>query len=208
LNPGPDEIRFNIPGPGVHIIRLASPLTVTDPVTIEGYSQPKNNGFPGRATPNTLTNGDNAELLIALDGGGGNFSALIFTGGAPNSVVRGLVINNFSFNAAIVLQSSSNVVEGCFIGTDATGKVASGNGGGIRTFFSPGTRIGGDTPAARNIISGNLGHGLQIDVNSTANLVQGNFIGIDATGTNALPNTSDAIFINNGAHNTVIGGTN
>jgi hypothetical protein len=206
-NPGGDTIQFNIPGTGVHTIRLLSTLNVTDPVRIEGYSQPKNDGSGGRASPNTLPDGNNAVLLIELDGGGGNFSALSFTAGGSNSSVRGLVINRFPSSPAIVMQTTSNVVEGCFIGTDATGTVALGNGGGVRMFFSPGTRIGGATAAARNIISGNLGIGVQIDVNSTGNLVQGNFIGTDATGTNALANANEGIFINNGAHFSVIGGS-
>lgn len=207
-NPGGDIIRFNIPGPGVHTIRLASPLNVTGPVIIDGYSQPKHDGSGGAASSNTLPDGNNAVLLIELDGNGASFSALTFTGGGSNSTVRGLIINRFSSSAAISLQTSSNVIEGCFIGTDATGTVARGNGGGVRAFFSPGNRIGGATPAARNIISGNLGIGLQIDVNSIGNVVQGNFIGTDATGTNALANAADAIFINNGSHNSVIGGSN
>src|SRR5262249_39505577 len=39
--PGADTIAFNIPGDGVHTIKPASALpAVTDPVTIDGYTQP------------------------------------------------------------------------------------------------------------------------------------------------------------------------
>src|SRR5438445_1734252 len=45
---GPDFIDFNIPGAGVHTISPTSALpTITDPVTIDGYSQPS-------ASPNSL----------------------------------------------------------------------------------------------------------------------------------------------------------
>ncbi len=37
----PDEIHFNIAGPGPHTIRPTSELpTITDPVMIDGYTQP------------------------------------------------------------------------------------------------------------------------------------------------------------------------
>ncbi|MFQ5607639.1 MAG: hypothetical protein ACE5GA_06810, partial [Candidatus Zixiibacteriota bacterium] len=39
-NPGSDLIHFNIPGGGVHTIQPLTPLpTITDPVTIDGYTQ-------------------------------------------------------------------------------------------------------------------------------------------------------------------------
>ena len=44
--PGPDEIRFNIPGPGPFTIIPQTALpTVSDPVVIDGTTQP---GFAGR----------------------------------------------------------------------------------------------------------------------------------------------------------------
>jgi hypothetical protein len=61
--PGADEIRFNIPGSGVRKIevnRIGLP-EITDPVTIDGYTQPG-------ASPNTLGIGNNAVILIQLDG--------------------------------------------------------------------------------------------------------------------------------------------
>ena len=62
-NPGLDTIDFDIPGAGVHTISPASALpTITDPVVIDGYTQPG-------ASPNTLAVGDDAVLLIDLDGG-------------------------------------------------------------------------------------------------------------------------------------------
>ena len=72
----------NIPGDGVHTISLTSALPdITDPVTIDGYTQPG-------ATPNTLAVGDNAVLEIELDGHlvGGTGTALTILAG--NSTVR------------------------------------------------------------------------------------------------------------------------
>jgi hypothetical protein len=60
--PGAEVISFNFSGSGVQTINLSSPLpTITDAVTIDGYSQPG-------ASPNTLPVGNNAVLLIELNG--------------------------------------------------------------------------------------------------------------------------------------------
>src|SRR5580765_1467198 len=60
-NPGLDLVSFNIPGGGVHTISVTSGLpSITDPVTIDGYTQPG-------SSANTLVAGDNAVLLIEID---------------------------------------------------------------------------------------------------------------------------------------------
>ena len=62
LGLGPDVIVFNVAGIGVHTITLASPLpAIVESVEINGYSQPG-------ALENTLADGDDAVLLIELDG--------------------------------------------------------------------------------------------------------------------------------------------
>src|SRR5215470_583403 len=59
---GADVIQFAITGSGVKTITLASPLPdITDTVTINGYTQ-------GVASANTLAVGDNAVLLVVIDG--------------------------------------------------------------------------------------------------------------------------------------------
>jgi hypothetical protein len=71
--------------------------------------------------------------------------------------------------------------------------------------------IGGTLPSAGNVISGNGGDGILIQVDlrftgvPTNNLIQGNLIGTDKTGTVALGN-DDGIAIQGGNH-TTIGGT-
>jgi CSLREA domain-containing protein len=109
--------------------------------------------------------------------------------------------------------STGNLVLGNFIGTDITGAVALPAsvpgyccGGGIDIEASNNT-VGGTSPEGRNIISGSDGIGLRI-VGDTAqgNLVHGNFIGTDVTGTISLGNTSDGVRIQNGPSNNTIGG--
>ena len=92
--------------------------------------------------------------------------------------------------------SSSNTVQANFIGTDATGMLALGNGGSGSgagmVVTGSGNLIGGTVPGAGNVISGNPSDGLDIVIGSTAdsvnNLVQGNFIGVAADGVTPLGN--------------------
>jgi hypothetical protein len=171
-------------------------------VVIDGYTQPG-------ASPNTNgpSLGTNAVLMIELDGSraGAGTDGLLIT--ADNSTVRGLVINRFSWYG-IFIGSGGNVIEGNFIGTDVTGSAGLGNGAGVPIFSASGNTIGGTTAGARNVISGNEGYGVGIFDSSTGNLVQGNFIGTDATGTVDLGNSAYGVVIYySGASNNIIGGT-
>jgi hypothetical protein len=196
---GLDTIAFNIPGTGAQTITpLAVLPTIIDPVIVDGYTQPG-------ASPNTLANGDNAVLLVELNGSGlSNAKGLVIDSGG--STVRGLVINRFGSDA-IEIHSNGNLIEGNFIGTNAAGTSALPNGNGIVAGFggSPSNNmIGGTTPAARNLISGNTAYGVSVDF--SGNVVQGNFIGIDVTGVAALGNGDSGVFVG-GSGNTVGGAT-
>ena len=96
---------------------------------------------------------------------------------------------------------------GNFIGTDATGSADLGNGRyGVNVSGAAGNTIGGTAGGARNVISGNDAEGVRIQgVGATGNLVAGNSIGTDATGTADLGNAVDGVFLAS-AGNTV-GGT-
>lgn len=201
---GADTIAFTIPGVGVRTIRPTSALPKIDDVTIDGYTQ------PGSA-PNTLANGDNAVLRIELDGSLASPGASGLWLGARNTV-RGLVINRFG-DAAMLLQGTldsfsqeivaENVIEGNFLGTDVTGALARPNQGGGVIISSAGNRLGGDTPAARNLISGNSGNGVGISAtNGTPawdNAIVGNLIGTNAAGNARLPNLGRGVVMCCGA---------
>ena len=76
---------------------------------------------------------------------------------------------------------TGNTVAGNYIGTDVTGTLAIPNGGGGVYVAGPTNTIGGTTAAARNVISGNNGFGVQISgTSATGNTVDGNYIGISA----------------------------
>jgi hypothetical protein len=103
--------------------------------------------------------------------------------------------------------ATGNRIEGNFIGTDATGRTDVGNSDtGIGILGASKNFIGGTNALARNIIAGNDKSGVSMDSNSVANVVRGNFIGLDATGTNALANGFSGVSVLAGTNN-VIGGT-
>ena len=78
--------------------------------------------------------------------------------------------------------SRGNVVEGNYIGTDATGQVALGNPIGVDILGATSNLIGGTSPAEGNVISGNAQVGVWIHWAATGNRVLGNWIGTDPTG--------------------------
>jgi hypothetical protein len=109
-------------------------------------------------------------------------------------------------------QGSNDVIEGNFIGTDASGARSLGNYNGIVAQFATNLTVGGMSAGAGNVISGN-GTGIS-EGYSPGTVIQGNFIGTDASGTritdgagNPLnPGFSVGILASDGAEAT-IGGT-
>lgn len=206
-----DTINFNIPGTGVHVINVGSPSSfgaggplpkIIKPVVINGYSQPGSH-------PNTLAHGDDAMAIIELRGSdaGEGADGVVLDGG--NSTLTGLVINTFSGNG-VVLNSGGNMISGNFIGTDATGNNPGPGNGGDGVLINQGEQgspcgptsgnlvagnlIGGNSPAAGNVISFNRRNGIEIVVQP--NVIDGNLIkdngknngdsGIEITGTLVL----------------------
>lgn len=187
---GADLIVFNLPGIGVKTITLASPLpSIVDSVTIDGYSQPG-------ALENTLVDGDDAVLLVELDGTNLAPGSSVLEVLGNGTTIRGLVINRAAAatGAAIVLgDTGGHVIQGNFVGTNAAGDAASPNDTGIRV-SSPNNLVGGDFPAARNLISGNAQNGVVVD-GGDDNAIRGNFIGTDRNGTAALGNGRSGIYL-------------
>ena len=178
-----DTITFSIAGAGVHTITPATPLeTITNAVTIDGYTQPG-------SSPNTNGPGlpDDSVHLIELNGsnsGGGNGQAAIRIQGNFAFIVRGLVINRAP-SSGIQVITANGIVEGCFLGVDPTGLIGRSNTYGVLVESATNVRIGGELPAERNVISANgsaqLAYGC-LSAGGTAHAIQGNFLGVDATG--------------------------
>ncbi len=200
-----ERITFNIGGGGQQTIVLDGALgplpEVTNPVFIDGASQPGYSGTP----------------LIEIDGTNVNDPlpprnlGLYITAG--HSLVRGLVINNFSYGGIGLNEVGENLVIGNYIGTEPDGVTAAPNLYGVIICSSDNNQIGGVNTIDRNLISGNDDDGINIcqlpgGVYPVAdgNVIQGNIIGLDITGDAMLGNGDDGIKIED-AINTLIGGT-
>ncbi|MGH8883073.1 MAG: hypothetical protein ACRD0P_37985, partial [Stackebrandtia sp.] len=195
---GADTIAFDIPGTGPHTIQPTSPLpTITDAVTIDGYSE------PGAA----VATNPPATLMIELDGTNAGAGADGLTITAAGSTVKGLVINRFSDKGIFITGggATGNTIEGNYIGTDVTGEIDRGNGEGVTVFLPGATNtIGGSTTAARNVISGNGFAGVLL-IATSGQVVRGNYIGTDDDGNTDLGNGNGVY--TDGASGAVVGGT-
>ena len=106
--------------------------------------------------------------------------------------------------------TEGNIVAGNFIGTDVTGTRSLGIAGdGV--FLAEGAssnRIGGTTASARDVISGNGWDGVDFgDSGTTCNVVEGDYIGTDVSGSKSLGNAASGVAILAGATNNLVGGT-
>lgn len=96
---------------------------------------------------------------------------------------------------------TGTTIQGNLIGTDVTGTNKIPNGNGVQA-IGLNILIGGPTPGARNVISGNQGDGVYS--RGAGNKVQGNYIGTDITGTLPLGNDGNGVIA---GENALIGGT-
>jgi hypothetical protein len=196
-NGGLDTIAFNIVGAGVHTISPGSVLpTINDSVRIDGWTQ----GGPGYT----------GVPLIELNGAGAGPSVSGLRIIAGSSLVQGLIINRFDGHGILLENRGSNAIYGNYIGTNAQGDAALGNGNsGIMIDGASDNRfnqIGVTDPTRRNVISGNGIHGIvMFRSGARDNAVENNYIGTNAAGTAALGNANSGVALDGGAHHNRIG---
>ncbi|MBC7818685.1 MAG: DUF4347 domain-containing protein, partial [Planctomycetaceae bacterium] len=130
-------------------------------------------------------------------------------GGTTASAGNVLSGNNDTGITITGAAATGNLVQGNFIGTNAAGTAVIANGvdGILINSNAANNTIGGTTTPARNVISGNVDDGVELDTGATGNIVRGNFIGTDITGTANLGNQSDGVLVNASTTNNQIGGT-
>jgi hypothetical protein len=181
---GADTITFAIPTAGVPQIAPATNLpAISTTIVLDGTTQSP----AGRVELSGTTT-----VWLSLTGNG--------------STVRGLVIHGFTSSAINVAGSGGHVVEGNYIGTDVAGTSGASAGATGVDITSSGNRVGGFTADTGNLISGNA-TGINIHgAGAASNEIVGNWIGTDATGKAALPNSGIGIVAFVAGANT-IGGT-
>jgi hypothetical protein len=184
---GSDTIAFNIDANSdagcnsttkVCTIKPASLFdNITSQLTIDGYSQTG-------SSPNTLLVGDDAKLLIELDAT--NVSPAFRLEGPTilGSTIKGLAITHLAGVGILITDGSgNNTIAGNFIGVNVSATASSFVGTAFAVDVesaSNANTIGGTTPAARNVLSGN---GTIITVSGCNNaVIQGNYINIDKDG--------------------------
>ncbi|UCF36193.1 MAG: CSLREA domain-containing protein, partial [Acidobacteriota bacterium] len=170
VDPGLDEITFTA-GIGTLSPQLSLPA-IKSAVILDGLSERQDK--------------------VEIDGSGlraDTFGGVIDLRGG-SSVVFGLVINR-SPRPGISLRSGGHTVEECFIGTDRSGTVPLENSANGITVYSSDNILRG------NVLSGNRGDGIELNSSATfsgvkaiadRNLIVGNWIGTDSSGTIAIPN--------------------
>jgi hypothetical protein len=181
---------IHITGPGATGNWIYGNFLGTDPTGTQALSSSEGVLIDAGATQNLIgTNGD----------------------GVNDTAKRNLLSGNLFAGVQITGQgTSNNAVAGNFIGTDVTGTIALGTQLTVGVQIDSGAAsntIGGTAAGAGNVISGNAGLGVFINgAGSPGNLVQGNKIGTDPTGTAALGNAGGGVQITNGADSNTIGG--
>lgn len=198
--PGKDVILFNIGGAGPHVIQVGGdglPLIFED-IDIDGSSQV---GYSW----------ENPQIVI--DGVNANLGSVGIDLATDNSLVRGLSVINFLENAAgdrgfgirITGGGNGNTIAGNFVGLGPDGTSANPNFVGIKLeIFATNNTIGGTTANDRNVVSGNSETGIHIDL-SLFNFVTGNYVGVDKSGMNSVPNLFGVV-VSESASNTIGGG--
>lgn len=186
-NPGVDTITFNI-GSGQQTLPLTSNLpTITDPVIIDGTTQP---GYAGTPLIRFTPGAGGITSLINITGGGSTIKALSF------AFFSGITGNN----GMIVLASNNNVVTACHSGT--------GSGNTQVYITGANNRVGGSTAPDRNFFYGNTSSRENVivrGVSATGNRITGNVFGTTPAGVRQT-NSGKHILIED-APNNFVGGS-
>ena len=104
--------------------------------------------------------------------------------------------------------SVRNVIEGNYIGTDRDGENALGNDIGVFIDSGCSNRVGGNSPASMNVISGNRSAGVELRSGARGNMIQRNIIGADAGVVDSLANSNGGVRVNGSPANWIGGRTN
>jgi len=147
----------------------------------------------------------NGDFGVRIDGGAQN-NTIGGASPAMRNVISGNTLSGVALNGSA---TTGNTLVGNYIGLAMDGFTSLPNQNDGITIWGGayGNNIGGTTAGARNVISGNYGYGITIDDSGTNNnVISGNYIGLDASGTTARGSSYGGIRITDGAQGTIIGG--
>ncbi|MEJ2627999.1 MAG: hypothetical protein P8078_05550, partial [bacterium] len=138
----------------------------------------------------------------------GFYGIQIRTGGKGNIIGPGNIISGNNSNGILIAGSDcdSTTIIGNYIGTDISGtrRIGFQHYGISIQDKSQHNIIGGNIPEERNVICGNEYHGIEIYGDSTDNnIIQGNYIGINAAGTDTIGNGRGISLTDGTQHNQI-----
>ncbi len=161
--------------------------------------------YIGTDASGTLDIGNLRHGVVLYDGVQGN--RIGGTGTGQGNIISGNSRAGIVIDGNGLATTTANVIAGNYIGVDVTGTAALGNGtSGVEIFdMASGNTVGGLAAAAGNVISGQGQYGIVIS-NADGNTIRRNFVGTDASGTAAIGNGTDGIWVFQ-SDNTIIGGS-
>src|SRR5581483_1113507 len=136
--------------------------------------------------------------------GGAQSNTIGGSGGARN-VISGNGNQGIGISGS---NTNNNSVKGNYIGLNSAGTIAISNTyAGVTIFGAAGSNTIGGSARSRNVISGNGNQGITISGSNTkSNKVFSNYIGLNAAGSAAIPNTYSGVEIYDAASVNIIGG--
>lgn len=136
----------------------------------------------GTAALANAGNGITIETNVNTVGGNTSGKRNVISGNTSD----GVLIGSFSIGGG-----TDNVVQGNYIGTNAAGTAALGNGiNGVHVVDSSNTIVGGSNAGEGNVISAHKGSGVLLEASggTVSGNIEGNFIGTNAAGTAGIGN--------------------
>ena len=127
--------------------------------------------------------------------------------GGTSASHRNVIVGNSGYGI-YVLNATSTLIQGNYVGINPDGTTANGNSSSGILVVAYDTTIGGSSAGARNVISGNGEKGIDTQSATASTTIQGNYIGLNASGTSAVINGASQQGIRIQGSGAVIGGSN
>ena len=179
-NPALKKIVFNIAGGCPRNITLLTPLpAITQPVSIEGYTQPG-------AVPNEASDGFDGIVCVFLLGGANNIATglHLLTDSADEAMsISGLGFYSFGSEGVRISGPGKGTLQGSLFNTGSN--IVSPTpfaDSAVRVLDAPESLIGGNDVADRNVIGGAAQVGIRLEPGTGRRVVVSNYIGIGRTG--------------------------